>query len=101
MERRGHDRPNLLAIAAARKTSTSSIKKHPGISGTCILVYLIRYDVIISNPPFHRQGHRLPDSSALIAQAIDHLLPGDKLILVANNLGYASGTSSSVIVLSL
>lgn len=52
-----------------------------------------QYDFIVSNPPFHTQGHgERPDiGRAFIAAAGDALLPGGRFWLVANrNLPYES-----------
>jgi 16S rRNA (guanine1207-N2)-methyltransferase len=77
---------NLLAVAAARRNLDRL-----GIAGRAMASDLFgavrreRYDLIISNPPFH-QGKRVDFSVAdrLIAEAPDHLRPDGRLLLVAN-----------------
>jgi 16S rRNA (guanine1207-N2)-methyltransferase len=65
-----------------------------------------RYDVIVTNPPFHAQGRAdRPDiGRAFIAAAADALLPGGRLWLVANRhlpyeqaLGARFGTVRTVV----
>ena len=77
---------NLLAVAAARRNLARL-----GIGGRALpsdvysAVVGERYDLIVSNPPFH-QGKRVDLSVAdrLIAGAPAHLRPGGRLLLVAN-----------------
>lgn len=79
---------NLLAIAAARE-NVSTLE----IAGTRVLASDVygavagqRYDLIVSNPPFH-QGKAIDTSmpDRLISEAPDHLLLGGQLLLVANS----------------
>ena len=77
---------NLLAVAAARRNASlaeTPVEVVPGdvYSG----VPGQRFDLIVSNPPFH-QG-KLVDYDVpqrLIGEAGEHLTPGGKLVLVAN-----------------
>jgi 16S rRNA (guanine1207-N2)-methyltransferase len=77
---------NLLAAAAARRNA--------GLAGVPVEVVAgdvyggvgeRRFDLIVSNPPFH-QGkvvdYDVPQR--LIAEAVDHLNPGGRLVIVAN-----------------
>lgn len=79
---------NLLAVAAARANVARL-----GLSGAQVLasdVYSAvpdeRYDLIVSNPPFH-QGKAIDTSmpDRLIAEAPDHLASGGCLLVVANS----------------
>jgi len=77
---------NLLAIAAAARNL-----ERLGISGRAIASDVFdavsdkKYDLIVSNPPFH-QGKQVDYSVAdrLINEAPRHLLPGGRLLVVAN-----------------
>lgn len=78
---------NLLAVAAARENVTRL-----GIAGARVLASDVydavleeRYDLIVSNPPFH-QGKALDTSmpDRLIQEAPEHLMPGGTLLIVAN-----------------
>ncbi len=79
--------PNLLAVASARENVTRL-----RIAGARVLASDVygavakdRYDLIVSNPPFH-QGkeidYTVPDR--LIAEAPAHLEPGGSVLIVAN-----------------
>jgi 16S rRNA (guanine1207-N2)-methyltransferase len=77
---------NLLAVAVARRnarlTETPTAVKagdlYTGVGGQ-------RYDLIVSNPPFH-QGKTVDYAvpRRLIGEARDHLNPGGRLVIVAN-----------------
>lgn len=78
---------NLLAVAAARR----NLERNGIAGGRAIAsdVYAAlpdeRYDLIVSNPPFHRGksvDYRVPER--LIDEAPVHLAPGGRLVLVAN-----------------
>lgn len=78
---------SLLAVAAARR----NLERNGAASGHAIAsdVYTAladeRYDLIVSNPPFHRGkslDYRVPER--LIDEAPAHLAPGGRLVLVAN-----------------
>jgi 16S rRNA (guanine1207-N2)-methyltransferase len=77
---------NLFAVEATRRTLAAN-----GLAGEVLAsdVYSAlggrRFDTIVSNPPFHQE--RAIDygpAGRLITQAPEHLLPGGRLILVAN-----------------
>lgn len=78
---------NLLAIAAARENVARL-----GIAGARVLASDVydavpggRYDLIVSNPPFHRgKVIDLSVADRLIREAPSHLHPGGSLKLVAN-----------------
>lgn len=78
---------NLLAVAAARR----NLAANGTAAGRAIAsdVYAAlpgeRYDLIVSNPPFHR-GRSVDYNVAgrLIDEAPAHLTPGGRLVLVAN-----------------
>jgi 16S rRNA (guanine1207-N2)-methyltransferase len=78
---------NLLAIQAAaenvRRLSLPDIRVIP--SDVYDALGDVRYDLIVSNPPFHR-GKAVDYTIAdrLIAGAPDHLAPGGTLLVVAN-----------------
>jgi 16S rRNA (guanine1207-N2)-methyltransferase len=77
---------NLLAIAtAARNLERLSIPGRALASDTYDAVRGERYDLIVSNPPFHR-GKEVDTSVAdrLIDEAPAHLRPGGSLVIVAN-----------------
>ncbi|MCO5218057.1 MAG: class I SAM-dependent methyltransferase [Thermomicrobiales bacterium] len=77
---------NLLAIDTARHNADRL-----GIAATIIASDVFaqldgqRFDLILSNPPFHR-GKKVDLSVAnrLIAEAPAHLTPGGSLVIVAN-----------------
>ena len=77
---------NLLAVAAARRNL-----ERLGIAGRAMASDLFtaipaeRYDLIVSNPPFH-QGKRVDLSVAdrLITESPAHLRPDGRLLIVAN-----------------
>lgn len=77
---------NVLAVAAAARNLARL-----GISGRAIASDVFeaisdeRYDLIVSNPPFH-QGKQVDYSVAdrLIGEAPRHLLPNGRLLIVAN-----------------
>lgn len=78
---------SLIATAAARRTMTlneaDSWEVRPGdvyapVAGE-------RFDLIVSNPPFHRgRNTDRTVSERLITEAPDHLVPGGSLVIVAN-----------------
>lgn len=77
---------NLLAVQAARR----NLLRH-GIDGATLGsdVYSAlggqRFDLIVSNPPFHRgKDVDLSVANRIIAEAPQHLHPGGSLVLVAN-----------------
>ena len=77
---------NLLAVeTAARNLDRLSVPGRALASDTYDAVRGERYDLIASNPPFHR-GKEVDTSVAdrLIDGAPAHLLPGGELVIVAN-----------------
>jgi 16S rRNA (guanine1207-N2)-methyltransferase len=77
---------NLLAVqAAARNLSRFDARGRSLASDVFNAVRGERYDLIVSNPPFHR-GKQVDLSVAdrLIAEAPGYLLPGGRLFIVAN-----------------
>jgi 16S rRNA (guanine1207-N2)-methyltransferase len=78
---------SLLAVAAARKNVARL-----GVAGACVLASDVydavpgeRYDLIVSNPPFHRgKAIDLAVADRLIREAPAHLHPGGSLLIVAN-----------------
>jgi 16S rRNA (guanine1207-N2)-methyltransferase len=77
---------NLLAVAAARRNATLAGVPVEVVAGDVYGgVGQRRFDLIVSNPPFH-QG-KVVDYDVphrLIAEAVDHLAPGGRLVIVAN-----------------
>jgi 16S rRNA (guanine1207-N2)-methyltransferase len=77
---------NLLAVeAASRNIERLAVPGRALASDTYDAVRGERYDMTVSNPPFHR-GKEVDTSVAdrLIDEARDHLLPGGSLLIVAN-----------------
>lgn len=77
---------NLLAVAAARRNlERLDVPGRALASDVYTAVAGERYDLIVSNPPFHR-GKRVDLSVAdrLITGAPAHMRPGGRLLLVAN-----------------
>jgi 16S rRNA (guanine1207-N2)-methyltransferase len=77
---------NLLAVgAASRNIERLGVHGRALASDTYDAVGDERYDLIASNPPFHR-GKEVDTSVAdrLIDEAPAHLLPGGSLVIVAN-----------------
>jgi len=77
---------NLLAVAAARRNlDRLGVPGRALASDVFSAVQNERYDLIVSNPPFHR-GKQVDLSVAdrLIAEAPRHLLPQGRLLIVAN-----------------
>lgn len=77
---------NLLAIeAASRNIARLKIPGRVLASDVYNAVHGERYDLIVSNPPFHR-GKQVDLSVAdrLIAEAPAHLQPGGRILIVAN-----------------
>jgi 16S rRNA (guanine1207-N2)-methyltransferase len=77
---------NLLAIeTATRNLQRLDVAGRALASDTYDAVRGERYDLIASNPPFHR-GKEVDTSVAdrLIDEAPDHLRPGGSLVIVAN-----------------
>lgn len=77
---------NLLAVAtAARNLERLGVPGRALASDTYDAVREERYDLIVSNPPFHR-GKEVDTSVAdrLIDEAPAHLRPGGSLVIVAN-----------------
>lgn len=77
---------NLLAVAAARRNAALAAGPVEVVAGDVYgAVSERRFDLIVSNPPFH-QGkvvdYDMPHR--LIAGAGEHLTPGGRLVLVAN-----------------
>jgi 16S rRNA (guanine1207-N2)-methyltransferase len=78
---------SLIAIATARRTmEMNEFSGYRVLAGdTYDPVGSERFDLIVSNPPFH-QGKRIDPgmASRLIDEAPDHLTPGGKLVIVGN-----------------
>lgn len=77
---------NLLAVqAASRNLARLGIPGRALASDVYDAVRSERYDLIVSNPPFHR-GKAVDTSvgDRLITEAPVHLLPGGRLLIVAN-----------------
>ncbi len=78
---------NLLAIAACNETLMVNGVANAQVYAGDLLepVASRRYDLILSNPPFHT-GHEVnyQVAEALIVQSFQVLYPGGKLIIVAN-----------------
>jgi 16S rRNA (guanine1207-N2)-methyltransferase len=78
---------NLLAVAACRETLIlNGINNAEVFSGDLLNpIGLIKYDLILSNPPFHT-GHGVDYqiAKAMIGQSYQALIPGGQLIIVAN-----------------
>jgi 16S rRNA (guanine1207-N2)-methyltransferase len=77
---------SLLAVAAARRNAGLAGTPAEVVAGDVYGgVAARRFDLIVSNPPFH-QGkvvdYDMPHR--LIAEASEHLTPGGRLVLVAN-----------------
>ncbi|HYI25427.1 MAG TPA: class I SAM-dependent methyltransferase, partial [Thermomicrobiales bacterium] len=78
---------NLLAVQAARENV-----RRLGLAGVDVVasdaygaLKVCRYDLIVSNPPFHRgKTVDLTVADRLIAGAPAHLAPGGSLLIVAN-----------------
>jgi 16S rRNA (guanine1207-N2)-methyltransferase len=78
---------SLLAVTAARKNVARL-----GVAGARVLASDVydavpgeRYDLIVSNPPFHRgKAIDLAVADRLIREAPAHLHPGGSLLIVAN-----------------
>jgi 16S rRNA (guanine1207-N2)-methyltransferase len=78
---------NLLAVECARETirlnDLAQARAYP--SNVYSEVEDVRFDLIISNPPFHQGFAQTQDiTRQLIAQAPDYLKPGGRLVIVAN-----------------
>ena len=79
---------NLLAVASVKATISAQgladVRVRPGDTYTAFPGE--RYDLIVSNPPFH-QGkavdYHMPQT--LIREAPQHLLPDGRLVIVANS----------------
>lgn len=78
---------DLLAVAAAKKNVQANQISNATVLASDLLdaVQNYKYDLIISNPPFHA-GKKVnyAVSTALILQSFHALLPGGHIILVAN-----------------
>jgi 16S rRNA (guanine1207-N2)-methyltransferase len=77
---------NLLAVqASARNLARHNVSGRALASDVYDAVRGEQYDLIVSNPPFHR-GKQVDTSVAdrLIAEAPAHVLPGGQLLVVAN-----------------
>ncbi len=77
---------SLLAVAAARRNASLADAPVEVLAGDVYgAVEGRRFDLIVSNPPFH-QGkvvdYDMPQR--LIAEAAEHLNPGGRLVIVAN-----------------
>jgi 16S rRNA (guanine1207-N2)-methyltransferase len=77
---------NLLAVEAARRNlGRLGVPGRAWASDVFSAVSGERYDVILSNPPFHRgKSVDLSVADRLIADAPGHLVPGGRLLIVAN-----------------
>lgn len=78
---------NLLAVAACKATlAVNNINNAQVFAGDLLEpVASFRYDLILSNPPFHAgQAVNHQIAEALIAQSYQALHPGGRLIIVAN-----------------
>ena len=77
---------NLLAIAAAKRNASLIDVPVEVVAGDVYSgVKDKRFDIIVSNPPFHQGkavNYDMPQR--LIAEANEHLTPGGRLIIVAN-----------------
>lgn len=78
---------NLLAAACARETirlnNLPNARAYP--SDVYSEVGEARFDLIVSNPPFHQGFAQTQDiTRQMIAQAPDYLKPGGRLVIVAN-----------------
>lgn len=77
---------NLLATrAAAENIARLGLRAEALLSDGLDALADRRYDLIVSNPPFHA-GRQVDTAmaAAFIAQGRDHLAPGGSLVLVAN-----------------
>jgi 16S rRNA (guanine1207-N2)-methyltransferase len=77
---------NLLAVqAAARNAARLSVPGRVVAGNVYEPVRDSRYDLIVSNPPFHRgKDIDLSVADRLIGEAPRHLLPGGRILIVAN-----------------
>jgi 16S rRNA (guanine1207-N2)-methyltransferase len=78
---------NMLAVECARETirlnEVTQARVYP--SDLYSEVGESRFDLIVSNPPFHEGFAQAQDvTRQLIAQASDYLKPGGRLVIVAN-----------------
>jgi 16S rRNA (guanine1207-N2)-methyltransferase len=78
---------DLLAIAACVETlSVNGVTKAQVFAGDLLAPVLFnKYDLILSNPPFHAgQAVNYQIASAMIGQSFQALAPSGKLVIVAN-----------------
>jgi 16S rRNA (guanine1207-N2)-methyltransferase len=77
---------NVLAVAAARENLMRQALVGESLAGDALdPVFKRRYDLMLSNPPFHSGKQVTPEiTERFIQHGRDLLVPGGQFVLVAN-----------------